>query len=204
VKRLSIVLLAALVWSAPAESPQRVPRELADEIEAIVQENVLRTFKVLKEGKQDVPAFERALSQMLIYIRQGSMTNKSPQLLLSELNGYCNPTNDPLWSEFISGLCTSYQRFYETNPRDVPNHHYLRCARHGIFDFNFVTLRFHVCGVLKLGGLQKCGTGETPVPLLQPGYYHLSLRDDFRGCFSDCFHAISATPSLRMRADFFV
>jgi hypothetical protein len=122
VKRLSVVLLATLVWSAPAESPQRVPGKLADEIEAILQENVLRTFKVLKEGKQDVPAFERALSQMLIYIRQGSITNKSPQLLLSELNGYCNPTNDPLWSEFINGLCTTYQKFYETNPHDSEMH----------------------------------------------------------------------------------
>jgi hypothetical protein len=31
---------------------------LADEIEVVVEENVLRTFKVLQEGKQDVPAFE--------------------------------------------------------------------------------------------------------------------------------------------------
>ena len=122
VKRLSIALLAALVWTGTAESPRRVPGKLADEIQAVVQENVLRTFKVLEEGKQDVPAFERALSQMLIYIRQGSMTNKSPQLLLSELNGYCNPTNDPLWSEFINGVCTTYQRFYDTNPHDSEMH----------------------------------------------------------------------------------
>jgi hypothetical protein len=31
---------------------------LADEIEVVVEENVLRKFKVLQEGKQDVPAFE--------------------------------------------------------------------------------------------------------------------------------------------------
>jgi len=41
---------------------------------------------------------------MLIYIRQGSVTNKSPQVLTSELNGYCNPTENPLWIEFISGM----------------------------------------------------------------------------------------------------
>jgi hypothetical protein len=98
------------------------PLELADKIEAVVQENVLRTFKLLKEGNQDVPSFERALTQMLIYIRQGSMTNKSPQLLVSELNGYCNPTNDPLWSEFIDGVCITYQRFYDVNPRDSEMH----------------------------------------------------------------------------------
>jgi hypothetical protein len=121
-KRLSLVLLAALVWTGAAESPRRVPAKLAEEIQAVVQENVLRTFKVLKDGKQDVPAFERALSQMLFYIRQGSITNKSPQLLLSELNGYCNPTNDPLWSEFINGVWTTYQRFYDTNPCDSEMH----------------------------------------------------------------------------------
>jgi hypothetical protein len=122
VKRLSIALLAALAWTGTAESPRRVPGKLADEIQAVVRENVLRTFKVLEEGKQDVPAFERALSQMLIYIRQGSMTNKSPQLLLSELNDYCNPTNDPLWSEFINGVYTTYQKFYVVNPRDSEMH----------------------------------------------------------------------------------
>ena len=53
VKSLAIVLLAALASSAFAESPRRVPTELAD-----VEENVLWTFKVLQEGKQDVPAFE--------------------------------------------------------------------------------------------------------------------------------------------------
>jgi hypothetical protein len=39
---------------------------------------------VLQQGKQDVPAFERAISKMLVYIRQGSVTNKSPQVLMSE------------------------------------------------------------------------------------------------------------------------
>jgi hypothetical protein len=96
VKSLAIVLLAALASTAFAESPRRVPRELADEIEAVVEENVLKTFKVLQEGKQDVPAFERAISEMLVYIRQGSVTNKSPRVLMSELNGYCNPTDNPL------------------------------------------------------------------------------------------------------------
>jgi hypothetical protein len=122
VKRLSLFLLAVLVWTAPAQSSRRVPGKLADKIETAFQENVVRTFNLLKEGNQDVPAFERALTQMLIHIRQGSMTNKSPQLLVSELDGYCNPTNDPLWSEFIVGVCTTYQRFYEVNPRDSEMH----------------------------------------------------------------------------------
>jgi hypothetical protein len=122
VKSLAIVLLAALALTAFAESPRRVPRELADEIEAVVEENVLRMFKVLQEGKQDVPAFEGAISKMLVYIRQGYVTNKSPQVLTSELNGYCNPTDNPLWTEFISGLCNTYQKFYDTNPRDSEMH----------------------------------------------------------------------------------
>jgi hypothetical protein len=108
--------------TAFAESPRRVPVELADEIEAAVEENVLRTFKVLQEGKQDVPAFEGAISKMLVYIRQGSVTNKSPQVLTSELNGCCNPTDNPLWTQFISGLCNTYQKFYDTNPRDSEMH----------------------------------------------------------------------------------
>ena len=108
--------------TAFAESPRRVPGELADEIEAVVEENVLRTFKVLQEGKQDVPAFEGAISKILVYIRQGSVTNKSPQGLTSELNGYCNPTDNPLWTEFITGLCMTYQKFYDTNPRDSEMH----------------------------------------------------------------------------------
>lgn len=95
---------------------------MADEIEAVVEENVLWTFKVLQEGKQDVPAFERAISQMLVYIRQGCVTNKSPQVLMSELNGNCNPTDNPLWTEFITGLCKTYQKFYNTNPRDSEMH----------------------------------------------------------------------------------
>jgi hypothetical protein len=122
VKRLSLVLLVVVVWTAPAQSPRRVPRELADEIEAAVQDNVVKTFNVLKQAKQDIPAFQRALSQMLVYIRQGSMTDKSPQLLVSELNGYCNPTNDPLWSQFIDGVFTTYEKFYETNPHDSEMH----------------------------------------------------------------------------------
>jgi len=122
VKSLALVLLAALAWTAFAESPRRVPGELADEIEAVVEENVLRTFKVLQEGKQDVPAFEGAISKMLVYIRQGSVTNKSPRGLTSELNGYCNPTDNPLWTEFITGLCMTYQKFYDTNPRDSEMH----------------------------------------------------------------------------------
>jgi hypothetical protein len=122
VKRLSLFLLAVLVWTAPAQSSRRVPGKLADKIETAFQENVVRTFNLLKEGNQDVPAFERALTQMLIHIRQGSMTNKSPQLLVSELDGYCNPMNDPLWSELIVGVCTTYQRFYEVNPRDSEMH----------------------------------------------------------------------------------
>ena len=121
VKRLAIVLLAAVASITFAESLRRVPNELADEIEAVVEESVLRTFKVLQEGKQDVPAFERAISQMLVYIRQGSVTNKSPQVLMSELNGYCNPDN-PLWTEFITGLCKTYQKFYNTNLRDSEMH----------------------------------------------------------------------------------
>jgi hypothetical protein len=122
VKSLLPVLLMLAVWTAPAQPPKRVPRELADEIQAAVQENVVRTFNLLKQAKQDIPAFQRALSQMLVYIRQGSMTNKSPQLLLSELNGYCNPMNDPLWGEFINGVFTTYERFYDTNPRDAEMH----------------------------------------------------------------------------------
>ena len=122
VKRLTIVLLAALASITFAGSSRRVPKELADEIEAVVQENVLRTFKVLQEGKQDVPAFERAINEMLVYIRQGSVTNKSPQVLLSELNGYCNPTDNPLWTEFITELCKTYQKFYDTNPHDSEMH----------------------------------------------------------------------------------
>jgi hypothetical protein len=84
VKGLAIVLLAAVASTTFAESPRRVPSELADEIEAVVEENVLKTFEVLQQGKQDVPAFERAISKMLVYIRQGSVTNKSPQVLMSE------------------------------------------------------------------------------------------------------------------------
>ena len=122
VKRLTIVLLAALASITFAGSSRRVPKELADEIEAVVQENVLRTFKVLQEGKQDVPAFERAINEMLVYIRQGSVTNKSPQVLLSELNGYCNPADHPLWTEFISELCKTYQKFYDTNSHDSEMH----------------------------------------------------------------------------------
>jgi hypothetical protein len=38
--------------------------------------------------------FERALSKMAVYIRQGSVTNKSSQVLMSELNGYSNPTEN--------------------------------------------------------------------------------------------------------------
>ena len=121
-RSLAIVSLATLALTAFADSPRRVPGELADEIEAAVEENVLRTFKVLQEGKQDIPAFERAISKMLVYIRQGSVTNKSPQVLTSELNGYCNPTDNPLWTEFISGLCKTYQKFYDTNPRDSEMH----------------------------------------------------------------------------------
>lgn len=121
-RSLAIVSLATLALTAFADSPRRVPGELADEIEAAVEENVLRTFKVLQEGKQDIPAFERAISKMLVYIRQGSVTNKSSQVLTSELNGYCNPTDNPLWTEFISGLCKTYQKFYDTNPRDSEMH----------------------------------------------------------------------------------
>ncbi|MGA8476577.1 MAG: hypothetical protein WB696_01325 [Chthoniobacterales bacterium] len=121
-RSLAIVSLATLALTAFADSPRRVPRELADEIEAAVEENVLRTFKVLQEGKQDIPAFERAISKMLVYIRQGSVTNKPPQVLTFELNGYCNPTDNPLWTEFISGLCKTYQKFYDTNPRDSEMH----------------------------------------------------------------------------------
>jgi hypothetical protein len=114
--------MAALASSASAESARRVPNEFADEIEAMVEENVLRTFNVLQEGKQDVPSFERAISKMLVYIRPGSVTNKSPQVLMSELNGNGNPTDNPLWTEFITGLCKTYQRFYNTNPRDSEMH----------------------------------------------------------------------------------
>jgi hypothetical protein len=122
VKSLTIILLVALASTAFAESPRRVPNELADEIEAVVEENVLRTFKVLQEGNQDVPAFERAISKMLVYIRQGSVTNKSPQVLMAELNGYCNPTDNPLWTEFITAVCKTYKKFYDTNPRDSEMH----------------------------------------------------------------------------------
>ena len=122
VKSFAILLLAALASIAFAESPRRVPSELADEIETVVEGNVLKTFKVLQEGKQDVPAFERALSKMLVYIRQGSVTNKSSQVLKSELNGYCNPAENPLWAEFITGLCKTYQKLYDTNPRDAEMH----------------------------------------------------------------------------------
>jgi hypothetical protein len=59
---------------------------------------------------------------MLVYIRPGSVTNKSPQVLMSELNGNCNPTDNPLWTEFITGLCKTYQKFYNTNPRDSEMH----------------------------------------------------------------------------------
>jgi len=121
-KRLAIASLAATVLTAFAESPRRVPGELADQIEEAVEGNVLRTFKLLEEGKQDAPAFARAISKMLVYIRQGSITNKSPQVLTSELNGYCNPTDNPLWTEFISELCKTYQKFYDTNPRDSEMH----------------------------------------------------------------------------------
>src|SRR5258708_27561343 len=127
VKSLAIVLLAAVASTALAEALRRIPRELADEIEAVVEENVLKTFKVLQEGKQDVPAFERAISEMLIYIRQGSVTNKSPQVLMSELSGYCNPTDNPLWTEFITELCKTYQKFYDTNPRDSDMHEDVLC-----------------------------------------------------------------------------
>jgi hypothetical protein len=122
VKSLAVVLLAFLAWGAFANSPRRVPRELADEIKMVAEENVLSTFKVLQEGKQDVPAFERAISKMVVYIRQGSVTNKSPQVLMSELNGYCNPTDNPLWTEFITELCKTYQKFYDSNPRDSEMH----------------------------------------------------------------------------------
>jgi hypothetical protein len=44
VKSLAIVLLAALASIAFAESPRRVPSELADEIEAVVEESVLKYY----------------------------------------------------------------------------------------------------------------------------------------------------------------
>jgi hypothetical protein len=122
VKSLAIAILVTVASTAFAESTRRVPSELADKIEAVVQENVLRTFKLLQEGQQDVHAFERAISQMLVYIRQGSVTNKLPQVLSSELNGYCNPTDNPLWTEFITGLCKTYQKLYDTNLRDSEMH----------------------------------------------------------------------------------
>jgi phosphoribosylanthranilate isomerase len=66
VKSVSIVSLTVLAVITFAESPRRVPSELAGQIEEAVEENVLRTFKVLQEGNQDVPAFERAISKMLV------------------------------------------------------------------------------------------------------------------------------------------
>jgi hypothetical protein len=59
---------------------------------------------------------------MLVYIRQGSVTNKSSKVLMSELSGYCNPTENPLWAEFITGLCKTYKKLYDTNPRDSEMH----------------------------------------------------------------------------------
>jgi len=102
VKSVPIVSFTVLAVITFAESPRRVPSDLAGQIEEAVEENVLSTFKVLKEDNQDMPAFERAISKMLVYVRQGSVTNKAPQVLTSELNGYCNPTDNPLWTEFIS------------------------------------------------------------------------------------------------------
>ena len=122
VKSVSIVSLTVLAVITFAESPRRVPSELAGQIEEAVEENVLRTFRVLQEGNQDVPAFERAISKMLVYVRQGSVTNKAPQVLTSELNGYCNPTDHPLWTEFISERCKTYQKFYDTNSHDSEMH----------------------------------------------------------------------------------
>jgi hypothetical protein len=45
VKGLAIVLLAAVASTTFAESPRRVPGELADEIEAVVEENVLKDVR---------------------------------------------------------------------------------------------------------------------------------------------------------------
>ena len=121
-KSVSIVSLTVLAVITFAESPRRVPSELAGQIEEAVEENVLRTFKVLQEGNQDLPDFERAISKMLVYVRQGSVTNKAPQVLTSELNGYCNRVDNPLWTEFISELCKTYQKFYDTNAHDSEMH----------------------------------------------------------------------------------
>ncbi len=121
-KSVSIVSLTVLAVITFAESPRRVPSELAGQIEEAVEENVLRTFKVLQEGNQDLPDFERAISKMLVYVRQGSVTNKAPQVLTSELIGYCNPADNPLWTEFISELCKTYQKFYDTNAHDSEMH----------------------------------------------------------------------------------
>jgi tetratricopeptide (TPR) repeat protein len=123
VKGLAIVLLAAVASTTFAESPRRVPSELADEIEAVVEENVLKTFEVLQQGKQDVPAFERAISKMLVYIRQGSVTNKSPQVLMSELYGFCNPTDNPLGSAKarkgdFEGATADYNQAIRLDPKD--------------------------------------------------------------------------------------
>ncbi len=121
-KSVSIVSFTVLAVITFAESPRRVPSDLAGQIEETVEENVLSTFKVLKEDNQDMPAFERAISKMLVYVRQGSVTNKAPQVLTSELNGYCNPTDNPLWTEFISELCKTYQKLYDTNSHDSEMH----------------------------------------------------------------------------------
>jgi hypothetical protein len=144
--------------TAPVSRPPlpTAPNELADEIEAVVEENVLRTFKVLQEGKQDVPAFERAISKMLAYIRQGSVTNKLPQVLMSELNGYCNPTDNPLWTEFITGLCKTYQKFYENESPRLrnapgsfrPNGNRNRTGRSPLLQRQRIALNGHPSGLL--------------------------------------------------------
>ena len=74
--------------------------------------------KIHQPCSSSVGYFERAISKMLVYVRQGSVTNKAPQVLTSELNGYCNPTDNPLWTEFISELCKTYQKLYDTNSHD--------------------------------------------------------------------------------------
>lgn len=51
VKSLAIALLVTVASTAFAESTRRVPCNLADEIEAVVQENALRTLKLLQEGQ---------------------------------------------------------------------------------------------------------------------------------------------------------
>ena len=61
-KSVSIVSFTVLAVITFAESPRRVPSDLAGQIEETVEENVLSTFKVLKEDNQDMPAFERAIS----------------------------------------------------------------------------------------------------------------------------------------------